>query len=423
MKKPDRLGRYEVVGLLGHGGMGAVYKARDPVLDRFVAVKLISPIFPVAGSADEALERFRREARAAGRLSHPNIVAVHDMGIDEATQAPFIVMECVDGIPLSTVLSENPTMPLVQALEIVGEVGAALTEAHAHGIVHRDIKPGNVFLDARGRVKVGDFGIARVDGSELTQAGVALGTPGYLAPELLHGGAADVRSDVFALGVLAYQLLAGKKPFDGPTPAAITLDVVQRVPDPPRTLRPEIPPHVSAAVMRALDKSPATRTATVEAFLRELREATTVAPAPTVPLATKRTGGGRLAVAGLAGTVAVCLGAFLFVRGCAPTSNTQVASPARKSTPAALIDDEPAPTRRPTPARTLPPVETTEREVEAPEEPEVEGREQPSRRRAEEAAAGWVLDRIQDALENESGNDDKKEKPRGGGRGKGKKKK
>jgi serine/threonine-protein kinase len=253
--------------------MGAVYKAKDPELDRVVAVKTLSPLVLLADEAlrAEFLERFRREARAAGRLSHPNIVSVYDLGYDEASRTPFIVMEYVAGAALSAALSETPVLPLARGLEIVEQVAAALEEAHRHGIVHRDIKPANVFLDAQGRVKVGDFGVARIEGSELTQAGISLGTPGYLAPEVLRGGAATVRSDVFALGVLAYQVVTGKPAFGAATREAAAFAVLEREPAPPVAVRPEVPPRVSDAVMRAIAKVPEVRTPSAAEFLKELR--------------------------------------------------------------------------------------------------------------------------------------------------------
>ncbi len=269
---PARIGRYEVEALLGQGGMGAVYRARDPELDRTVAVKTVSPILL---SSDELrreyLERFRREARAAGRLSHPNIVSVYDLGVDGDTV--FFVMEYVPGVSLETILKENPVLPVSQASSIVEQVASGLEEAHRQGIVHRDVKPANVFIDERGRVKVGDFGIARVEGSELTQAGVGLGTPGYSAPEVLRGGTATARSDVFALGVLAYRLFSGKRPFQGTLPETLSVDILEHDPAPPHSLRAEVPEHVSEAVMRALAKSPEQRTPTAAAFIRELRAA------------------------------------------------------------------------------------------------------------------------------------------------------
>src|SRR6185503_3972885 len=277
MTLPARIGRYEVEALLGQGGMGAVYRARDPELDRTVAVKTVSPILLSSEELRrEYLERFRREARAAGRLSHPNIVSVYDLGVDGDTV--FFVMEYVPGVSLETILKENPVLPVAQAASIVEQVASGLDEAHRQGIVHRDVKPANVFIDERGRVKVGDFGIARVEGSELTQAGVGLGTPGYSAPEVLRGGTATARSDVFALGVLAYRLFSGKRPFQGTLPETLSVDILEHDPTPPRVLRPEVPQHVSDAVLHALAKSPEQRTASAADFVRELR-GTSVSPA------------------------------------------------------------------------------------------------------------------------------------------------
>jgi serine/threonine-protein kinase len=272
MTLPARIGRYEVEALLGQGGMGAVYRARDPELDRTVAVKTVSPLLLSSEELRrEYLERFRREARAAGRLSHPNIVSVYDLGVDGDTV--FFVMEYVPGVSLETILKENPVLPVSQAASIVEQVASGLEEAHRLGIVHRDVKPANVFVDERGRVKLGDFGVARIEGSELTQAGVGLGTPGYSAPEVLRGGPATPRSDVFALGVLAYRLFAGKRPFQGTLPETLTADILEHDPAPPRSLRTEVPEHVSDAVMRALAKSPEQRTPTAAALVRELQKA------------------------------------------------------------------------------------------------------------------------------------------------------
>jgi serine/threonine protein kinase len=282
MTLPARIGRYEVEGLLGQGGMGAVYKARDPELERTVAVKTVSPILLSSEELRrEYLERFRREARAAGRLSHPNIVSVYDLGVDGDTV--FFVMEYVPGVSLETILKENPVLPVSQAVSIVEQVASGLEEAHRQGIVHRDVKPANVFIDERGRVKVGDFGVARIEGSELTQTGVGLGTPGYSAPEVLRGGMATARSDVFALGVLAYRLFSGKRPFQGTLPETLSVDILEHDPPPPRSLRGEVPEHISNAVMRALAKSPEQRTPTAASFARELREAPGPSVSPTSP--------------------------------------------------------------------------------------------------------------------------------------------
>jgi serine/threonine-protein kinase len=349
MSTPTRFGRYEVVEPLGQGAMGAVFKARDPAIDRLVAVKTLGgTLLAFPEHREEFLARFRQEARAAGRLSHPAIVAIHDVGVEESTSTPFIVMEYVPGVSLATVLQENPVLPADQALDIVEQVGAALEEAHAHGIVHRDVKPGNIFLDTRGRVKVGDFGIARMEGSELTQTGIGLGTPGYVAPEVLRGARADARSDLFALAVVAYTLLAGRKPFAGKTGQEMGVQVLEHDPPPPKVLRPEVPEAVSAAVMRALVKDADRRTRDVARFLSELRAArgatatairpgeTPTASATAVPLAPLRPerGGRRAAIvaAALAALALLLAGALLALRywnggsEAAPTPTTRPAT-------------------------------------------------------------------------------------------------
>ena len=356
-KLPARLGRYEVLGLLARGGMGAVYKARDPALDRVVAVKTVQAILLETDMRDEFLERFRREARAAGRLAHPHIVSVHDFGVDEATATPFIVMEYVPGATLETLLKGTPVLSVDQALDIVDQVAQALVEAHAHGIVHRDIKPANVYLDERGRVKVGDFGIARVEGSDLTESGVSLGTPGYTAPEIVQGQPADARSDVFALGSLAYRLLTGEKPFRGVTRETIALDVLQWEPPPPDQVRPEIPAPVAAAVMRALAKAPAERTPTAAEFARELRAPATgksrvlpVAPSPasTPPVAPAARSRLWPMIAALVGAVAllVGLGVVYFSRQ-TPDPAPTAAEPPQPARPAAAATPAPPPATRP----------------------------------------------------------------------------
>jgi eukaryotic-like serine/threonine-protein kinase len=282
-------------------------------------------------------------------------------------------MEYVPGVSLEALLKEGHAMPVAQALEIVEQVASALEEAHAHGIVHRDVKPANVYLDERGRVKVGDFGIARLDGSDLTQAGVALGTPGYAAPEVVQGGTADARADVFALGALAYRLLTGEKPFRGVTRETIAVDVLQWDPPPPHTVRPEVPAHVSAAVMRSLAKSPGERTAGAAAFLREMRGAeaeplpapvlrTAVSPARTAPGSPTATVGPVPAARGrrpllvallLALALAAGLG-LLWMSGRGPDAAPEAAVTRPAARPAALAPSAPAPAPRPV-VRTAPP--------------------------------------------------------------------
>jgi len=358
MSVEGRLGRYEILGLIGRGAMGAVYKARDPAIDRLVAVKTVGGALSAwSEHQDEFHERFRREAQAAGRLTHPHIVSVYDLGVEEATETPFIVMEYVAGVSLATLLKENPELPVDQALEIVEQIASALAEAHEHGVVHRDIKPANIFLDQRGRVKVGDFGIARLEGSELTLTGVGLGTPGYLAPELLRGAAADARSDLFALGVVAYQLLTGKKPFAQPRAGTNAGGEPTEV-LPPHVLRAEIPEQASLAVMRCLAEQPTDRPASASAFLKQLRvagpgrEATIAVVAPTAAPRMSR----RTVVLGAGGLVLGGLGSFMWLQNRSeppvsaspvPAATTPVQAAPRPASPRPSSTPAPSPTIAP----------------------------------------------------------------------------
>ena len=357
MASPQKLGRYQIETKLGQGGMGSVFRAQDPVLERVVAIKTLGGAFGLPSEhRAEFLERFQREARAAGRLSHPNIVGVHDLGVDEATDTPFIVMEYVPGVSLAAVLKENPVLPVAQALEIVEQIGAALDEAHRHGVVHRDIKPANVFLDDRGRVKVGDFGIARVEDSELTQTGVGLGTPGYIAPEVLRGGRADARSDLFALGVLAYALLAGRKPFPGETRETLAIQVLEHHPEPPLALRREVPRAASDAVMRALAKRPDDRQAGIGAFLRELRGGSETTPR----VAATRTVAVTPAPRRRFGLVAFALLALLLLAGIAGVVAL------RREAAEATLEPSPTPVATPRPRSSARPATTTTTQPEKP---------------------------------------------------------
>jgi eukaryotic-like serine/threonine-protein kinase len=352
MAPPRTLGRYEILQPIGQGAMGSVYKARDPALDRTVAVKTVGTVLLGSEAAAEFLERFRREARAAGRLSHPHIVPVHDTGVDEATGTPFIVMEYVDGVSLATVLKENPALPISQGLEILEAVASALDEAHRNGIVHRDVKPANVFVDTRGRAKVGDFGIARLPESDLTETGMRLGTPGYLPPEVLKGDRADTRSDVFALGALAYQVLTGRKPFEGATREALALQVLHSTPEPPRSVRPEVPEAASALVMKALRHDPTQRPPDAGAFLAELRSQvpapdatlTAAAAAPTAEGAPRRK---SFALILLAALLLLAGALFLASRLFRPEPDTPEATP---PPPKAAPATRPAPAPRVDPA-------------------------------------------------------------------------
>ena len=260
-------GRYEVTHLIARGGMAQVYRAYDTRLGRHVALKVLFPEL----SVDRAfVERFRREAQAAANLSHPNIVAVYDWGEDEGTY--FIVMELITGMSLATALRAEKTMPATRAATIVAQVASALAYAHRHGVVHRDIKPGNVLLTDDGEVKVTDFGIAQAVSTEegLTMAGSVMGTAAYFSPEQAEGAVVDGRSDIYSLGVVLYEMLAGRPPYVGDSPVAVASMHVRNVPPLLRDLSPAVPDALERVTMRALAKSPDDRYQNADEFRADL---------------------------------------------------------------------------------------------------------------------------------------------------------
>ncbi|MBX3668738.1 MAG: serine/threonine protein kinase [Rhodocyclaceae bacterium] len=263
MNQPAKLGKYEIRRELGQGAMGIVYEGYDPFIDRRVALKTVRPDRLDSADAEESLARFRREAQAAGRLSHPNIVAIYEFGEDAGTT--YIAMEFVKGRELKEFFDRDERFPLPEVARIMGELLDALDAAHRAGVVHRDIKPSNIFLLENGSVKVGDFGIARLESSNLTQAGSVIGTPAYMSPEQFMGQTVDGRSDVFSAGVLLYQFLTGEKPFTG-TFTTIMHKVLKEDPLPPSELNVQVPPRFDAVVRRALAKRPAERFASARDF-------------------------------------------------------------------------------------------------------------------------------------------------------------
>jgi serine/threonine protein kinase len=253
-----KLGRYEVVSELGKGAMGIVYLAKDPVIGRMVAIKTIRAS---QGSDDdedtlEFRERFVREAQTAGILSHPNIVTIHDIGEDPETQVSFIAMEYIEGKNLKQLLGEKTKFPYDQVSEIVAEVAEALDYAHRKGIIHRDVKPANIIITTDGKVKITDFGIAKIASSNLTTTGQFLGTPNYMSPEQVSGSPVDGRTDLFSLGVVLYELLTGRKPFQGDNLTAISYKIVHEDFTPPADLSPDIPVDFNDVVARAMAKDP-----------------------------------------------------------------------------------------------------------------------------------------------------------------------
>jgi serine/threonine protein kinase len=259
--QPRRIGRYEVLAELGRGAMGVVYRARDPQIDRAVALKTLRPDLGLPGDAfAELTRRFYQEATAAGRLSHPNIVAIHD--VLDVEGVPYIVMECLEGRTLADLIAAEGPLDPPRAVRLFVQVCDALDYAHARGVVHRDIKPGNIVVTPGDVAKVTDFGIARVSGSTVTQTGAVLGTPAYMAPEQLRGRVPDGRSDIFAVAVSLYEALAGVNPFQADELAAVLYRVVHEAPPPLAGRNPRVPPGLAAAIERALAKTPTERHAT-----------------------------------------------------------------------------------------------------------------------------------------------------------------
>lgn len=272
---PDKLGKYQIRGELGRGAMGIVFDAWDPTIERRVALKTVRRDQLERGEAKELLDRFKREAQAAGRLSHPNIVSVYEYGEDEGTA--FIAMEFIQGQELKDYFDRNERFSLPQVGRIMSELLDALAQAHAHGIVHRDIKPANIFILAGGQIKVGDFGIARIESSSLTQAGSVLGTPAYMSPEQFMGQAVDGRSDLFSAGVILYQFLTGEKPFTGQL-TTIMHKVLKEDPIAPSELNVRVPAAFDPVIRKALAKRPDDRFQNAREFSAALQAAVSGAP-------------------------------------------------------------------------------------------------------------------------------------------------
>ena len=246
--------RYVIKRKLGSGGMAVVYLAEDQELGRPVALKLLDDRH---ASDEQFVERFRREAQSAAGLNHPNIVSIFDRG--HAAGTYYIAMEYLDGRTLKELLVRNGPTPVPIAIDYARQILGALSFAHRNGIVHRDIKPHNIIVGSDGRLKVTDFGIARSGASQMTEAGSIVGTAQYLSPEQARGAPVDPRSDLYSLGIVLYEMLTGSVPFTGDTPVEIAMKHLSQVPEPPSTLRPDVPHDLDAVVMRALAKAPEQR--------------------------------------------------------------------------------------------------------------------------------------------------------------------
>ncbi len=300
METPEikRFGRYEIVAELGRGAMGVVYKALDPQIGRTVAVKTVSLSGQEPDEEKEFRLRFNHEAQAAGRLHHPGIVAIFDVGEDPENRDPYIVLEYVAGESLNRILAREKKLPLDRALQLVEELAEALDYAHAQGVIHRDVKPGNILLTEDGHAKIADFGIAKLNLAHFTLPGKVLGTPAYMSPEQLSGEAVDGRSDLFSLGVILYAMVTGHSPFQGDSATTVCFKVANREPVAASALDLTLPPELDEVIARAMAKNPEERYqrgAELAEDVRQLQQvfkpgSTTTSLRAVAPLATASTG-------------------------------------------------------------------------------------------------------------------------------------
>jgi serine/threonine protein kinase len=274
-----QVGRYQVIDVIGAGANSKVVRAHDPMIGRIVAIKLFSPALAQGAGRD----RFLQEARVVGQLSHPCVVTLHDMGIDEPTQTPYLVMEFMEGQPLDKVLSKG-SVPLPRACAWVGEISSALHVAHRRGVIHGDIKPANILILDDGRVKLTDFGMARLASHDKKDTPL-LGTPAYWCPEQILGRPQDARSDIFSLGVVLYEMVTGKRPFDSDSLQGICTRVLSSKPLPVSQVNPSVPATFDAIVAKTLEKDPVHRYQSIDLLAAELyplarRKVAAQAPAP-----------------------------------------------------------------------------------------------------------------------------------------------
>jgi serine/threonine protein kinase len=269
MAKTKKIGRYKILGELGRGAMGVVYKAEDPNLDRVVALKTIILDKDAEGRA-EYHKRFFLEAKAAGKLTHPNLVTVYDFG--EVDDVAYLAMELLEGTDLRKRVQEGPAIPAAEAVEIALQVAEGLAFAHKRGIVHRDIKPANIMLLERGPAKITDFGLARMRVADhKTSTGIVLGTPRYMSPEQISGQPVDQRSDIFSLGIVLWEMLTGRRLFSGTEMAQVSHSITFDEHEPPTRVNPDLPAMLDFVVARALKKDPAVRYQDASELAADLR--------------------------------------------------------------------------------------------------------------------------------------------------------
>lgn len=272
LQLPKHVGKYEIRGVLGNGAMATVYQAYDPVIERTLAIKVVDKSRLDASESGAILTRFAIEARAAGRLQHPNIVAVYDSG--EHGDLVYLVMECVFGRPLTAfLLAEDFRGEPDKVCDIVLQILSALGYSHGQGVIHRDVKPANLMVSREGTIKVADFGVARIESSTLTQTGDLIGTPSYMSPEQFAGETADPRTDLYAVSVIFYELLTRRRPFEGPNNAVIMHRVFTETPPAPSVLNPLLTDRLDRIVMRGISKDPIDRFQTAREYELAVREA------------------------------------------------------------------------------------------------------------------------------------------------------
>jgi eukaryotic-like serine/threonine-protein kinase len=267
---PESIGKYEIHGVLGQGGMGVVYRGFDRAIARGVAIKAITKAMLVPDEVSQVLARFRHEAQAVGRLAHPRIVQIYDYGEDD--ELAYIVMELINGTTLMHHLARGDTYSVAESAEIIRQILDGLGHAHAEGVVHRDIKPSNILINSDGRIKISDFGIARTEATGVTQAGEVVGTLHYMSPEQFAGHQINAPADLYSVGVIAYELLAGKKPFTGNVVTLMRL-VLSEMPELPSRVNLELSPRLDAVLLKALAKNAKQRYQSAQEFAQALKEA------------------------------------------------------------------------------------------------------------------------------------------------------
>ncbi len=370
---PKKLGKYEIERVLGEGAMGVVYKAIDPFIERTVAIKTIRNDLLDPSIRDEMLARFKREAQAAGQLSHPGIVSVYEYG--EEGNTAFISMEFIEGEELADIFDRGEKPKEEHVIGIIIQLLEALDFAHARGIVHRDIKPANIIVTKTHQVKLADFGIAHVDTSSLTQSGSVLGTPAFMSPEQCVGSTVDSRTDLFSVGAVLYYTLTGEKPFPGGNPFTIMQRVINHDPEPPSSFNPMLPKEMDKILARAMAKKPDKRYQTAREFIDDLKAVqsggTKTSATLVSPTAARQSSGGSSPAGKIIGILLVLAaaggaGTYFLTDIFKPQPPTVSQQPA--STPPAEITPQPEPEPAPEAVPDKPAVTTTQPPVEeAPE--------------------------------------------------------